>query len=135
MDHHGEGFQCLLKIFGSKNSDAKRKAGIFVRPEIRNLIKNEEFEQCKNSLELRAWTSFKQVVYNFLGRKRSEDYAQIVQEMLSAHQRLERRMLSKIHFFHSHMNFFPYHLGNVSNEDVKSFTKTFMTLKCVIKES
>ena len=35
-----------------------------------------------NSQELSAWKLFKQVVHNFLGSKRSENYADVVQEML-----------------------------------------------------
>ena len=69
MDQHGKGFQYLLEKFGFRKSNAKLKAGVFVGPDIRNLIKDENFDQCLNSLELCAWKSFKQVEHNFLGYK------------------------------------------------------------------
>ena len=106
MDQHGKGFQHLLEKFGSRKSDAKLKAGVFVGPDIRNLMKDENFDQRLYSLELCAWKSFKQVVHNFLGCKKNENYAQIVQEMLIAYQKLGCRMSLKIHFLHSHLDFF-----------------------------
>ena len=59
MDQHGKGLQYLFEKFGSKKSDAKLKAGVFVGPDIRNLMKDEKFDQCLNTLELSAWKSFK----------------------------------------------------------------------------
>ena len=116
MDQHGEGFQHLLEKFGTKKSDAKIKAGVFVGPAIRNLMKDDKFDQHLNSLELRAWKSFKQVVHNFLGCKKSDNYADIVQEMLIAYQNLGCRMSLKIHFLHSHLDSFQQNLGDVSEE-------------------
>ena len=121
MDQQGEGFQFLLKKFSSKKSDAKIKAGVFVGPDIRNLMKDETFEQHLNSLELCAWKAFKQVVNNFLGNKKSQNYAAIVQKMLQAYQDLGCRMSLKIHFLHSHLDFFPGNLGDVNDEDGERF--------------
>ena len=104
--HHGEGFRYLLEKFGSKKNDAKLKAGVFVGPDIKNLMKDEKFDQHMNSLELCAWKLFKQAVHNFLGSKRIENYADIVQEALIERQKLECRVPLKIHFLHSHLDFF-----------------------------
>ena len=54
MDQHGV-FQYLLEKFGIKKSEVKIKAGVFVRPEIRNQMKSENFGQHLNSLELHTW--------------------------------------------------------------------------------
>ena len=53
MDHHGKGFQYLSEKF-AKKSDAKLKAGVFVTPDIRDLMKDENFDHHLNSLELGA---------------------------------------------------------------------------------
>ena len=52
MDHHEKSFQHLLEKFGPKKSDAKLKIGVFVGTNIRDLIKDEKFNQHMNSLEL-----------------------------------------------------------------------------------
>ena len=57
MDYH------LSEKFAIKKSDAELKAGVFVGPDIRNLLKDEKFDHYVNSLELRAWTSFKYNVH------------------------------------------------------------------------
>ena len=44
MDHHGKGFQYLLEKFTNEKSDVKLKAGVFVGPDIRNLLKDEKFD-------------------------------------------------------------------------------------------
>ena len=45
MDHHAEGFQYLFEKFGSKKSDAQLKAGVFAGLDIRNLMKDGNFDQ------------------------------------------------------------------------------------------
>ena len=129
MDQHGKGFQYLFEKFGSKKSDAKLKAGVFVGPDIKNLMKDEKFDQCLNSLKLSAWKSFKQVANNFLGNKRSENYADIAQKMLIAYQKLGCRMSLKIHFLHAHLDFFPENLGDVSNEHGERFHQDISTVE------
>ena len=59
-------------------SDAKLKAGIFVGPEIRKLMLNEEFDSRFNPVELAAWNALKSVVANFLGNHRHEQNADMV---------------------------------------------------------
>ena len=44
----------------------KLKAGIFDGPQIRQLIRDPEFENSMNEVELEAWQAFVQVVKNFL---------------------------------------------------------------------
>ena len=61
------------------------------------------------------------MVHNFLGSKKSENYADVVQEMLIAYQKLGCRISLKIHFLHSHLDFFSDNLGDVSNEHGEKF--------------
>ena len=92
MDQEGDGFKFLKDFFGAHKSDAKLKAGIFVGPEIRKLMLNEEFELRLNPVELAAWNALKSVVANFLGNHRHEQYAAMVDDMLKANEQLGARM-------------------------------------------
>lgn len=50
-------------------SDAKLNAGIFDGPQIRSLMKDEQFDRVMSETEGIAWQAFKSVVDNFLGKK------------------------------------------------------------------
>ena len=54
MDQDGDGFKFLKDFFGAEKTDAKLKAGVFVRLEIRKLMQNEEFGARLNPLEFVA---------------------------------------------------------------------------------
>ena len=82
MAYDSDGFKHLKEKFVAKKTDAKLKAGIFVGPEIRELICDKEFRNKLTSLELTAWDSFVQVVQNFLGNHRAENYEELVDNML-----------------------------------------------------
>ena len=92
------------------------EAGIFVGPEIRKLMLDDGFQMHLSAAELAAWESFKSVTKNFLGNFRHEQYARIVEDMLIAYQKMGCHMSLKIHFLHSHLDFFPPNLGDVSDE-------------------
>ena len=85
MDQEGTGFKFLKDFFGAHKSDAKLKAGIFVGPQIRKLMLNEEFDSRLNPVELAAWNALKSVVANFLENYRHEQYAEMVDDMLKAY--------------------------------------------------
>ena len=52
----------------------------------------------------------------FLGSRRAENYKEGVADMLRSYQALGAGMSLRIPFFHSHPDFFPEHLGDVSDE-------------------
>lgn len=58
---------------------------------------------------------------NFLGNNKSYDYDGHVEELLSVYKDIGCNMSLKVHFFHSHLDFFPENLGPVSNEDGERF--------------
>jgi len=121
MDRHGNAFQHLRNKFGLDKSEAKLKEGVFVGPEIRELMLDDEFKQKLKPVESAAWEAFVQVVENFLGNYRSDNYAELVENMLTAYQRMGARMSLKMHFLHSHLDFFPPNLGDVSDEHGERF--------------
>ena len=121
MDQEGNGFKFLKHFFGAHKSDAKLKAGIFVGPETRKLMLNEEFDSRLNSVELAARNALKSVVANFLGNHHHEQYAGMVDDMLKAYEQLGARMSLKMHFLHSHLDFFTPNLGKVSDKQGERF--------------
>jgi hypothetical protein len=54
------------------------KEGIFIGPQIRELMKDGEFSSRLASVELQAWNSFVEVVHKFLGNSKCHDYEKVV---------------------------------------------------------
>jgi len=55
-------------------SEAKVEEGIFIGPQIRDLIKNECFDKLLQGDEKAVWDRFKFVVNGFLGNRRAQNY-------------------------------------------------------------
>ena len=83
------------------------KEGIFIGPQIRDLIKDEYFDKLLQGDEKVPWDSFKLVVKGFLGNRRAQNYEELVNNLLQSYQKLGCNMSLKIHFLHSHLDFFP----------------------------
>jgi hypothetical protein len=64
IDQTGAGFAYLKETF-PRISDAKIKEGIFVGPQIRELMLDAKFEEHLTQVERVAWSSFKNVPNNF----------------------------------------------------------------------
>src|SRR5206468_12577224 len=105
MDKEGAGFK-YLKFKFPKTSDAKLTAGIFIGPQIRELLHDQMFTDALTAKEVAAWNSFRVIVENFLGNHKAENYAQLVDDMLDHYRKLRCRMSLKMHFLHSHLDFF-----------------------------
>lgn len=86
--------------------------GTFTGPQIKRLMKSEEFMNSLDAAEKRAWKAAINVTNNFLGNKKAENYEEIVQEMIEAYRDMGVHMSLKIHFFADHLDFFPANLGN-----------------------
>ena len=82
----------------------KLKAGIFDGLQIRLLIRDPEFENSMNQVELEAWKAFVLVVKNFLGNNKARNYAELVNNMLSAFRNMGCNMSIKMHYLFSHMD-------------------------------
>lgn len=115
LDVEGQCFKYLYSKF-PKLSDVKIKEGIFVGPDIRALMKDDNFIETMTTVEKKAWVSFKSVIENFLGNKRDHKYKEIVSTMLQNFKNLGCKMSLKVHFLFSHMDYFPDNLGNFSEE-------------------
>ena len=113
-------FQFLQKIFPHL-SEAKIKEGVFVGPQIRKLILNNEFDKILHGNELDAWVSFKKVCTDSLGRHHSENFRDIIDEMLNTYKTLGCKMSLKVHFLDSHLDFFHENMSDVSDEHGERF--------------
>lgn len=120
LDEEGECFKYIQSVFPGL-SLAKTKGGIFDGPQIRKLEKDKKFVTSMNNLESRAWCSFVLVIKNFLGNNKSENYIELVENMLSSYRDLGCNMSIKVHYLHSHLNCFPENLGDVSDEQGERF--------------
>jgi hypothetical protein len=72
MNEEAAAFTYLREKF-SKLSEAKLKEGVFIGPQIRDLIKDEYFDRLLQGDEKSAWDSFKSVVKGFLGNRRAQN--------------------------------------------------------------
>jgi hypothetical protein len=102
-------------------SEEKIKEGIFVGPRIRELTKDKTFDSILNEVELVAWTAFKDVCSSFLGNNKADSYQEIVERLLQLYEAMGCNMSLKIHFLHSHLDFFPQNLGAVSDKHGERF--------------
>lgn len=128
LDSTGEAFQCLTRIF-PKISEAKLKEGIFIGPQIKELMKSEEFKCYLSSDELAAFESFKNVVSGFLGNKKARNYRELIEELLLNYRKIGARMSLKLHFLNSHIDVFPLNLGAVSDEAGERFHQDISTME------
>ena len=82
-----------------------------------------------NNIELKAWKSFKDVVHGFLGNNKAQNSELLVQNLLLNYKNLGCRMSLKIHFLHSHLDFFPPNLGTVSDEQGERFHQDILQIE------
>ncbi|UYV75259.1 hypothetical protein LAZ67_12003126 [Cordylochernes scorpioides] len=128
MDRNASGF-AYLKQKISSISEAKIKEGIFVGPQIRELQQDGNFQNSLNEVEAAAWNSFRNVCKNFLGSVKVENYRDIVYDLLLSYKALGCNMSLKIHFLHSHLDFFPDNLGAVSDEHGERFHQDISSME------
>jgi len=81
------------------------KEGIFIGPQIRDLIKDEYFDKLLQGDEKAVWDRFKFVVKGFLGNRRAENCGDLVNHLLQSYQKLGCNMSLKIHFLDSHWDY------------------------------
>jgi len=110
-------------------SEAELKEGIFIGTQIRDIIKDEYFDKLLQGDEKAAWDSFKFAVKVFLGNRRDQNYEELVNNLLQSYQKLGCNMSLKIHFVHSHLDFFPENCGEVSDEHGERFHQDISSME------
>lgn len=103
--------------------------GMFNGPDIRRLMKNNDFDNSLDQNQLIAWNAIKDVIENVLGKKREADSAQRVKRLLKAFEELAVNMSLKIHFLHHHMDWFENQLSTESDEQGERFHQVALTME------
>jgi len=81
MDKTGHGFKYVRNKFPNV-SDAKIKEGIFIGPQIRELMQEKQFDKDLNETERNAWLPFKWIHKDFLGYH----YQDVVQDLSTSYK-------------------------------------------------
>jgi len=110
-------------------SDAKIKKGIFIGPQIRELMQDKQFDEDLNETERNAWLSFKRICKDFLGTHEAANYQDVVQNPLTSYKAMGCNASLKIHFLESHLDFFPENLSKVSDEHDERFNKVILAME------
>jgi len=88
-------------------SDAKIKEGVFIGPQIRELMQDKQFDEDLNETERNGWLSFKRICKDFLGNQKAANDQDVVQDLLTSYKNAVWSMSLKIHFLESQFEFFP----------------------------
>ena len=78
--------------------------GTFNAPQIKKLMKDENFSVSMNLDELDAWFAFVEIVENSFGNHEAENYKKFVHNMLEKFKHLGVNMSMVIHFLLNHLN-------------------------------
>jgi hypothetical protein len=71
--------------------------------------------------------SIKNVTTNFLGNCKGENYRDMVADFVEFYKAMGCNMYLKVHFLHSHSDFFPEYLGAVSDDHGERFHQDIST--------
>jgi len=105
------------------------KEGVFIGPQIQDLIMDEFFDTLLQGEEKAAWDSFKFVVKGFLGNRWAQNYEELVNNLLQSHQKLGCNMSLNIHFLNLHLDAFPEICGAVSDEHGERFHQDISSME------
>ena len=128
LNTDGECFQHIFPVLPGLSFE-KIESGVFNEPQIRALVRDQEFVRKMNDKGRTAWLSFVAVLANFLGNKKADNYETLVANMLSAFRDLGCNMSVKLHYLYSHLDRFPENLGAVSDEQGEWFHQDLKTME------
>ena len=129
MDKTGLGFEYLRNKFPNVN-DAKIKEGIFIGPQIRELMQDKQFNEDLNETERNAWLSFKRICKDLLRNHKAAKYQDVVQYLLTSYKAMRCNVSLKIHFLESRLFFSLQKISAKSvTNTVKDFTKILWTME------
>jgi low temperature requirement protein LtrA len=110
-------------------SETRLKVGVFVGPDIRKLMFDEDFLLTMTEVEREAWIALRSVVTNFLGNNKDPDYVTTVANMLEKVKVLGCLMSLKINFLNLHLDFSPKILAQLVRSKENVSTKTLRKWK------
>ena len=128
LNKEGSCFKFIVRKLAAV-SIQKLRAGVLNGLQIRCLVNDDDFINSMNDLEAKAWRSFVSLAANFLGNHRTENYEDLVEELLLSFEALGCRMSVKLHYLHSHLSWFPANLGHMSDEQGERFHQDIATME------
>ena len=123
-DKTDRGFEYLRNKFPGVSAE-KINEGIFIGPQIKEMMQDKLFDEDLNETERNAWMSFK----DFLGSHKTAKYQDVVEDLLTSYKSMGYNMCLKIHFLASHLDFFPEYLSEVSDEHGESFHQEILAME------
>ena len=130
----GRGFENVRNKFPNV-SDEKIKEGMFIGPQIRQLMQDKQFDEDLNETERNAGLSFKRICKDYLGNHKAANYQDVVQDLLTSYKAMGCNMSLKIHFLEFILDFSQKISTKSVMNTVKDFTKTFWLWKSGTKAS
>ena len=106
MDKTDCGFEYLRNNFPNV-SDVKIKEGIFIGPQIRELMQDKQFDEDLNETERNAWLCFKRICKDFLRNQKAANYQDVMQDLLTFVQSYGMQYESENPLFGVPLGFFP----------------------------
>ena len=111
----------LQQVFCIKPSKTQRRYFCWTGPQINKLLKDKGFDHTLSGIQKVAWNAFRDVAHNFLGNTKAPNYIGLVEHMIDSYKNMGCNMSLKIHFLHSHLDFFPSNCGDVSDKHEEHF--------------
>ena len=125
----------LLSISGTYFPNFPRPkfyGGIFIGPQVKLIIKSNEFLKTLSAVEKDAWVCFAAVVPGFLENNKEDNYAELVANSVNSCGNMGCRMLMKVHMLDVHLDEFIKNLGAYFEEhgerfhqDIKDFESRY----------
>ena len=110
-------------------STEKLRAGIFHGYQIRRMNTEQIFSTYHDNPRKNAWRSLTAVVENFIGYFKAPNYYDLSKQLLNSYEKLGCNMSVKVHFLHSHVNYFPENLEAMIAEQGESFHQDIKTIE------
>ena len=93
------------------------------------MIRDKDFTKSMTQIDKRTLLAFVDVVNNFLGNRKAENYTGMINKMLSSFKLHNFNMNIKVHFLFSHLDKFPEDLGDVSDKQGERFRQDIKVME------
>ena len=84
--------------------------------DLKKMASNTTFASRLTKEQSEAWENIKDVIRNFLGNRRAENFKTKIADMISSFKKIGVNMSSKIHYMDDHVDDFAPNCGDYSDE-------------------
>ena len=104
LDPDGAAFKHIRQMFPSLPG-ANVSGGIFAGPQIKVMLATNDLEDKMSAVEKSAQVAIKQIVQDFLGKSKSDNNKELVENLNVHYAEMKCRRYIKLHCLHSQMDF------------------------------